>query len=233
MSQIVLKQPTVRRWYRELCDCSKDRRSFLQSGLLLRRSGQLLLRWQEPPRAAGFDARHYRAPGELRSGSDCDAACPCISSDTASARHFRHETHHALGRGLTDCSPEILGYVERETEGIGKVELVNASDHVELVETGAFLADVDRTLVAVRAKLDTLHPNTDATTWSSTHLRGLLAASKKPSSICVSSIQQMMWWRRLVHTPSPARGVSDSGAGAKRLRCFGLPPHAQALRAWS
>jgi glutamate racemase len=47
---------------------------------------------------------------------------------------------------------------------------VNASDLVELVESGAFLTDVDGTLAAVRAKLDTLHPDADIATLSSTHL---------------------------------------------------------------
>jgi glutamate racemase len=47
---------------------------------------------------------------------------------------------------------------------------VNASDLVELVESGAFLTDVDGTLTAVRAKLEALHQDTDVATLSSTHL---------------------------------------------------------------
>jgi glutamate racemase len=45
-----------------------------------------------------------------------------------------------------------------------------ASDLVELVESGAFLTDVNGTLAAVRAKLEALHPHTDVASLSSTHL---------------------------------------------------------------
>jgi glutamate racemase len=75
-----------------------------------------------------------------------------------------------LGVASLIASPEIRRYVERETTSAGKVDLVNASDLVELVESGAFLTEADRTLAAVRAKLDTLHPSTDVATLSSTHL---------------------------------------------------------------
>jgi glutamate racemase len=44
-----------------------------------------------------------------------------------------------------------------------------ASDLVELVESGAFLTDVNGTLAAVRAKLEALHPHTDVASLSSTH----------------------------------------------------------------
>jgi glutamate racemase len=54
--------------------------------------------------------------------------------------------------------------------GMGKVDLMNASDLVELVESGAFLTDATHTLAAVRAKLEALHPDTDVATLSSTHL---------------------------------------------------------------
>jgi glutamate racemase len=67
-------------------------------------------------------------------------------------------------------SPEIRAYVAREAAGIGTVDLVNASDLVELVESGAFLSDVDGTLAAVRAKLEALHPDTGVATLSSAHL---------------------------------------------------------------
>jgi glutamate racemase len=75
-----------------------------------------------------------------------------------------------LGVASLIASPEITAYVEREAAEQGRVDLVNASDLVELVESGAFLTDVDGTLAAVRAKLDTLHPDADIATLSSTHL---------------------------------------------------------------
>ncbi len=75
-----------------------------------------------------------------------------------------------LGVASLIASPEILGYVEREAADAGRVDLVSASDLVELVESGAFLTEADRTLATVRAKLDTLHPDTDVATLSSTHL---------------------------------------------------------------
>ena len=55
-----------------------------------------------------------------------------------------------------------------------QIDLVSASDLVELVENGTFLMDAERALTAVRAKLDTLHPDTDVATLSSTHLPWLL-----------------------------------------------------------
>lgn len=75
-----------------------------------------------------------------------------------------------LGVASLIASPEITAYVEREAAGQGKVDLVNASDLVELVESGGFLTDVDGTLAAVRAKLETLHSDTDIASLSSTHL---------------------------------------------------------------
>ncbi len=71
-------------------------------------------------------------------------------------------------------SSEIRAYVEREAAGYGTVDLISASDLVELVENAAFLTDEDCTLAAVRAKLDALHPGVDAITLSSTHLPWLL-----------------------------------------------------------
>jgi glutamate racemase len=79
-----------------------------------------------------------------------------------------------LGVASLIASPEIRAYVEREAAGLGKVDLVNASDLVELVESGASLTDVDGTLAAVRAKLERLHPGTDVLTLSSTHLPWLV-----------------------------------------------------------
>ncbi|MGY8661016.1 aspartate/glutamate racemase family protein [Bradyrhizobium sp. UFLA05-109] len=75
-----------------------------------------------------------------------------------------------LGVASLIASSEIRAYVERESAGLGQVDLVSASDLVELVENGAFLTDADRTLAAVQAKLDALHPDTDTATLSSTHL---------------------------------------------------------------
>ncbi len=75
-----------------------------------------------------------------------------------------------LGVASLIASPEIRAYAEREAAGLGQVDLVNASDLVELVENGAFLTDRPGTLAAVQAKLETLHPETDAATLSSTHL---------------------------------------------------------------
>lgn len=79
-----------------------------------------------------------------------------------------------MGVASLISSSEIGAYVARESAGQGNVDLVSASDLVELVENGAFLTDADRTLTAVRAKLDTLHPDTDVATLSSTHLPWLL-----------------------------------------------------------
>jgi glutamate racemase len=84
-----------------------------------------------------------------------------------------------LGVASLISSPEIRAYVEREAEGQGKVELLGASDLVELVENGAFLTDADGTLAAVQAKLDTLHPDTDVVTLSSTHLPWLFRYFEK------------------------------------------------------
>jgi glutamate racemase len=75
-----------------------------------------------------------------------------------------------MGVASLISSSEIRAFVERESAGQGNVDLVSASDLVELVENGAFLTDRDRSLTAVRAKLDTLHPDTDVATLSSTHL---------------------------------------------------------------
>ena len=75
-----------------------------------------------------------------------------------------------LGVASLISSSEIRAFVERESAGQGTVDLVSASDLVELVENGKFLTDPDETLTAVRAKLDTLHPDTDVATLSSTHL---------------------------------------------------------------
>jgi glutamate racemase len=79
-----------------------------------------------------------------------------------------------MGVASLISSSEIRAYVDRESAGPDNVELVSASDLVELVENGAFLTDADRTLAAVKAKLDTLHPDTDVATLSSTHLPWLL-----------------------------------------------------------
>ena len=75
-----------------------------------------------------------------------------------------------LGVASLIASSEIRNYVEREAAGAGQVDLVNASDLVELVETGAFSTDPVGTLAPVRAKLGTLHPDADVATLSSTHL---------------------------------------------------------------
>jgi glutamate racemase len=75
-----------------------------------------------------------------------------------------------MGVASLISSSEIRAFVERESAGQGNVDLVSASDLVELVENGAFLTDRDLSLTAVRAKLDTLHPDTDVATLSSTHL---------------------------------------------------------------
>lgn len=87
-----------------------------------------------------------------------------------------------LGVASLITSPEIRAYVAREAAGQGQVDLVSASDLVELVETGAFLSDPDGTLAAVRAKLGTLHPDTDIATLSSTHLPWLLRYFEKAGS---------------------------------------------------
>ncbi|SEM65130.1 aspartate/glutamate racemase family protein [Bradyrhizobium sp. OK095] len=79
-----------------------------------------------------------------------------------------------MGVASLMSSSEIRAYVERESASQGDVDLVSASDLVELVENGAFLTEPDRTLTAVRAKLGTLHPDTDVATLSSTHLPWLL-----------------------------------------------------------
>ena len=79
-----------------------------------------------------------------------------------------------LGVASLISSSEIGAYVARESTGQGDVDLVSASDLVELVENGKFLTDPETTLTAVRAKLDTLHPDTDVVTLSSTHLPWLL-----------------------------------------------------------
>ena len=70
----------------------------------------------------------------------------------------------------------------RRGAGQGKVDLVSASDLVELVENGAFLTDADGTLAAVRAKLGALHPDTDIATLSSTHLPWLVRFFEKAGS---------------------------------------------------
>ncbi|TYL98259.1 Asp/Glu racemase [Bradyrhizobium rifense] len=79
-----------------------------------------------------------------------------------------------MGVASLISSSEIRTYVARESAGQGGVDLVSASDLAELVENGAFLTDADRTLTAVRAKLDTLAVDTDVVTLSSTHLPWLL-----------------------------------------------------------
>ena len=79
-----------------------------------------------------------------------------------------------MGVASLISSSEIRAYVARESAGQGNVDLVSASDLVELVENGKFLTDAAATLTAVRAKLDTLHPDMDVATLSSTHLPWLL-----------------------------------------------------------
>lgn len=79
-----------------------------------------------------------------------------------------------MGVASLIASSEIRAYVERESARQSGVDLVSASDLVELVENGKFLTDPETTLTAVRAKLDTLHPDTDVATLSSTHLPWLL-----------------------------------------------------------
>jgi glutamate racemase len=79
-----------------------------------------------------------------------------------------------MGVASLISSVEIGAFVARESAGQGSVDLVSASDLVELVENGKFLTDPEILLAAVRAKLDTLHPDTDVATLSSTHLPWLL-----------------------------------------------------------
>lgn len=79
-----------------------------------------------------------------------------------------------LGVASLIASSEIRAYVARESAGPGDVDLVSASDLVELVENGAFLTDAGATLARVNAKLEALHPDTDVATLSSTHLPWLL-----------------------------------------------------------
>jgi glutamate racemase len=79
-----------------------------------------------------------------------------------------------MGVASLISSSEIGAYVARESAGQGNVDLISASDLVELVENGKFLTDPETTLTAVRSKLDTLHPETDVATLSSTHLPWLL-----------------------------------------------------------
>lgn len=69
-------------------------------------------------------------------------------------------------------SPEIRAYVERQAGG-RRVELVNASPLVQLVEDGTFLSDSQATLGQVRGFLGGLRravPDVDVCTLSSTHL---------------------------------------------------------------
>ena len=102
-------------------------------------------------------------------------------------------------------SPEIRAYVAREAAGIGKVDLVNASDLVELVESGAFLSDVDGTLAAVRAKLERSTRIQALPRCRPLIYLGLPATWNRLGRVCVFSIRPTTWSRRSRHTSSLVR----------------------------
>jgi glutamate racemase len=70
-------------------------------------------------------------------------------------------------------SPQLRDYVERQCQGGGQVFAFNASALVQLVETGAFVSEVDSTSAQVSAFVASIlerNPSIDVMTLSSTHL---------------------------------------------------------------